>query len=75
MLIENHTVSFTPSMLFLSILIDKSSVCLLWRGLKTIKLDFLKLIDNLLVYSIRMKINPKTIIYSIRMKLAQNHSL
>ena len=38
------------SMLFLSILIDKSSVCLLWRGLKTIKLDFFKLIDNLLAW-------------------------
>ena len=36
-------------MSFLSILIDKSSVCL-WRELKTIKLDFLKLIDSLLAW-------------------------
>ena len=42
-----NTVSFTRSITLLSIWIDISSVCLLWRGLKTIKFDFLKLMDSL----------------------------
>ena len=45
-----NTVSFTQSILLLSIWIDISSVCLLWHGLKTIKFDFLKLIDSLLAW-------------------------
>ena len=42
-----NNVSFTRSMILLSIWIDISSVCLLWRGLRTIKCDFLKLMDSL----------------------------
>ena len=43
-----NTVSFTRSIILLSIWIDKSSVCLLSRGLKTIRFDFLKLMDSLI---------------------------